>query len=238
MIRTALFYFTLGLSLIFSGISACIHTVLGWLKMTKLRKSHLNLVTKTWAKFMILMTGNRIIVEGREKVPSGPVLFVSNHQSYFDILVFMANVPYPAPFVAKIEMAKAPVMSYWMKQMGCLFMDRSSIRQSVKIIFKGIEMLKSGTSLVIFPEGTRSKKDEVGEFKAGSLKLAVKAGVPIVPVTLINTYKVYEADNRVKTSKVSMIFHDAIETKGLEKEEINSLHTRVKDIIVKPLETK
>lgn len=236
MLRTGIFYFTLGVSLVVSMIPAGLHTVFGWLKLNKIRKAHVDVVTRMWAKFMILSTGNRIIVEGKDKVPSGPVLFVSNHQSYFDIPVFMANVPYPAPFVAKVELEKAPMLSYWMKQMGCLFMDRSNMRQSLKIILQGIEMLKEGTSLVIFPEGTRSKKDEVDEFKPGSLKLAVKAGVPIVPVTLINTYKVYEEDNRVKTAKVSMIYHDAIDTTELDREAISNLHKTVREIIMKPLE--
>lgn len=236
MIRTIIFFINLGISLIISMFFAGVHILLGWLKLTKIRKAHLDFVTKMWAKFMIFATGNRIKVEGIDKVPEGPVLFVANHQSYFDIPVFMANTPYPAPFVAKVELMKAPMLSYWMKEMGCLFMDRSNMRQSLKIILQGIEELKAGTSLVIFPEGTRSKQDEVSEFKPGSLKLAVKAGVPIVPVTLINTYKVYEAESRVKTAKVSMIYHDPIDTTTLSREEINNLHNTVRDTIIKPLE--
>ncbi len=236
MIRTIIFYISLGLSLIVSMFPSLLHFILGAVGLKELQYKHTVWVTKGWAKFMIFATGNKVTVKNIELVPKGPVLFVANHQSYYDIPVFMACVPYPAPFVAKIEMEKLPVFSFWMRQMGCLFMDRSNIRQSLKIILEGIKKLESGTSMVIFPEGTRSKLGETKDFKPGSLKLAIKAGVPIVPVTLVNTYKVYEEYGRIKTTDVSMIYHEPIDTKTLTREEINNLHKTVRDIIINALE--
>lgn len=236
MIRTIIFFIVLGLSLIISLIPALFHFIFGALRLKKLQRSHMLGVTNAWAKLMTIATGNPVKVVDIDKVPQGPVLFVANHQSYYDIPVFMACVPYPAPFVAKVELEKVPMLSFWMKQMGCLFMDRSNMRQSLKIILQGVENLKNGVSMVIFPEGTRSKGGVVGDFKPGSLKMAVKAGVPIVPVTLVNTYKVYEEHNKVKSADVSMIYHDAIDTTTLTREEINQLHVTVRDIIKKPLE--
>lgn len=236
MIRTLVFYISLALSLTISMLFALSYFILGGLGLKKLQYKHMTSVTRGWAKFMIFATGNKINVENIDLVPEGPVLFVANHQSYYDIPVFMAEVPYPAPFIAKVELEKIPMLSFWMKKMGCLFMDRSNMRQSLKIILEGIEKLKDGTSMVIFPEGTRSKGGEIGDFKPGSLKLAVKAGVPIVPVTLVNTYKVYEEENRIKTANVSMIYHEPIDTASLTREEINNLHKTVREIIKSKME--
>jgi len=164
------------------------------------------------------------------------VLFVVNHQSYFDIPVLMVHLPHFAAFIAKVELEKVPMLSWWMKKMGCLFMDRKNMRQSLKVILEGIDMLKDGKSLVIFPEGTRSDLGQMNAFKPGSLKLAVKAGVPIVPVTLKNTYKVYEEHKRVRKTELSVIFHEPIDVTALSREDVNNLHNHVHAIIKKALE--
>lgn len=88
----------------------------------------------------------------------------------------------PKAFIAKIELLKLPLLRTWMIHLKCVFMDRSDIRQSLKVINQAADHLKEGYSMIIFPEGTRSKNETFGEFKPGSLKLALKAGVPIVPV--------------------------------------------------------
>lgn len=236
MIKTIIFFSGFWISLVFTIFSALVHMLLGVLHLNKLQEQHLTMMTKSWAKFMLFLTGNHPRVIDDHLVPEGPVLFVVNHQSNLDIPVCMAYLPYPAPFIAKIELAKIPMMSYWMKQMHCLFMDRKNMRQSLKVILEGIEMLKNGQSLVIFPEGTRAKNGEMLEFKPGSLKLAVKANVPIVPVTIKNTYKMFEENNRIKKADVSITFHEAIATTGLSREEINNLHNTVRDIIKTTLE--
>lgn len=236
MIRT-IFYFTcFGLSLILSLFFSLIYSVFGLIGLEKLQRSLLLTITKAWAKLMIALTGNTIEVIGKELVPPGPVLFVMNHQSNFDIPTCMACLPHFAPFVAKIELEKVPILSWWMKKMGCLFMDRDNMRQSLNIILEGIEILKKGQSLVIFPEGTRAKDGVMMDFKPGSLKLATKANVPIVPATINNTYKVFEENNRIRKAKVTITFHDAIDTTTLSRDEINQLHVTVRDIIKSSLE--
>lgn len=236
MIKTVFFFSVFGISLFFSILFAFVHLILGAVGLKKLQKTFLIRITRGWARFMISVTGNKIRVENQELVPDGPVLFVANHQSYFDIPVMMAYTPHFAPFIAKVELEKVAMLSFWMRQMGCLFMDRKNMRQSLQIILDGIEMLKKGESLVIFPEGTRSHDGHIMDFKPGSLKLAVKANVPIVPVTLVNTYKVFEENKRVRKADVSVIFHEAIDTASLTREEVNQLHTLVKERIQSRLE--
>jgi 1-acyl-sn-glycerol-3-phosphate acyltransferase len=236
MIKTIIFFIGFGISLIISMIPAGIYWVLGLLHLKNAQHALMLSVTSAWARTMLFLTGNKVEVYNQEVVPKGPVLFVSNHQSNFDIPVCMACLPYFAPFIAKVELEKVPMLSYWMKEMECLFMDRKDMRQSLKIILQGIDMLKAGKSLVIFPEGTRAKDGEMMDFKPGSLKLAVKAGVPIVPFTIKNTYKVYEEHNRIKKAQVSITFHEPIDTSQLSRDEINALHVTVRDIIKTTLE--
>jgi len=190
--------------------------------------------TTTWANAMLNAAGIKVKISGSENIPKEGCLFVSNHQSDFDIPVLMAVIDKQIGFVAKKEMEKIPFMRYWMREMHSVFMDRENIREAVKSINEGIDNLKNGYSMVIFPEGTRSKCDKVGEFKKGSMKLGIKADVPIVPVTLNGTYKAFEANNnRVKSADVKVAIGKPIYPKDLNKEEQNNLAEVLKDIIEK-----
>ena len=103
------------------------------------------------------------------------------------------TVPAPTGFIAKKEMIGIPLLSQWMVQMNCLFLDRSNIKEGLKTILTGIEKVKGGISMWIFPEGTRNKtEDEMLPFKAGSLKLSEKTGCPIVPMAITNSADILE----------------------------------------------
>ena len=104
----------------------------------------------------------------------------------------MGFIDKPKGFIAKIELSKLPLVHTWMKLIQCVFMDRKDLRQSLKAMDQGIQILKSGQSMVIFPEGTRSKGGPMGEFKKGSLRLAQKTNVPIVPIAISGSYKIME----------------------------------------------
>ncbi|EKN42049.1 1-acyl-sn-glycerol-3-phosphate acyltransferase, partial [Clostridium botulinum CFSAN001627] len=125
----------------------------------------------------------------------------------------------------------------WMKEMKCVFMDRQNVRAAVKTINEGVENLKNGYSMLIFPEGTRSRGENLGEFKKGSMKLGIKAGVPIVPIAINGTYNVLEANGRkIKAADVDLIICPPIYPNELSKEEQNNLSETIKDIIQKELE--
>ncbi|QOR65154.1 1-acyl-sn-glycerol-3-phosphate acyltransferase [Cytobacillus suaedae] len=145
-----------------------------------------------WSKKLVEITKSQVKVKGTENLPEGPVLFVSNHQGNFDIPVLLGYVDKPMGFISKIEVKKLPIVPRWMEVMNCVFINRKDRRQAILSIKEGAEKLKKGHSLVIFPEGTRSKGGEVAEFKAGSLRLATDSGVPIVPIAINGTYKIME----------------------------------------------
>ena len=196
--------------------------------------------TGDWAAGRVRQAKARVSVVGEQNIPEGAVLFVSNHQSNFDIPVFMSCIRKPKGFVAKIETKKIPMIRKWMEHIDCVFIDRDDIRQTAKVMLDGIALLKGGHSMVLFPEGTRNKGGETAEFKAGSFKLATKAGVPIVPVTLDGTYKIIEANGgwRIKPADIVMTIHPAIETAGTSREEQAELVQKVRDIIVSGLHNR
>lgn len=146
-------------------------------------------------KLILLLTGSKIRVIGEENVPKDtPVLYIGNHRSYFDIVVTYARCPGLTGYVAKDSMKKIPLLSTWMKRLYCLFLDRSNIREGMKTILKGIEQIKGGISMCIFPEGTRNKDADAPmlPFKEGSFKMAEKTGCPIIPMALTNTADIFE----------------------------------------------
>ena len=132
-------------------------------------------------KHLLKISGVTIEVNGLENIPDEASLFVGNHSSYFDIIVTGATIPGGVGFVAKDSLGKIPGLSSWMKRIHCLFLDRSDVRKGLQTILEGVDYLKEGYSMCIYPEGTRSTTGELGEFKGGSLKMAQRAKAPVVP---------------------------------------------------------
>ena len=161
---------------------------------------------------------------------------MSNHQSFFDIPLLMSAIDVPKGFIAKKELESWPGISMWMKYIRCIFMDRENIRKSAESIVEGINTLKSGYSMVIFPEGTRSKGGPTHEFKSGSFKLATKSKVPIVPVTINGTYKLLEKNNyKIKAAEIEVIIHPIVDVKNLSKEELTALPQTIENTILSDL---
>jgi 1-acyl-sn-glycerol-3-phosphate acyltransferase len=179
---------------------------------------------KHWAKKVVEATGAKVEVNGLEHLPEGPVLFVSNHQGNFDIPLLMAHIPKPMGFISKIEVKKLPIISSWMELLPCVFMDRKDRRQAVKSIQVGADLLKSGHSLVIFPEGTRSKGGPISDFKTGSFRLATKSSVPIVPITIDGSYKLFEEKgNRFHPGNVTITINEPINSAYYEQVTVKEL---------------
>ncbi|MBB6716411.1 lysophospholipid acyltransferase family protein [Clostridium gasigenes] len=190
--------------------------------------------TSNWTRKLLKILNVKVNVHGKENLPKDKnVLFIGNHQGNFDIPIYISCIDIPKGFVAKIELTKMAGVKNWMEYMNCIFMDRSSIRKAGEAIIMGINSLKSGNSLVVFPEGTRSKGDKMGEFKAGSFKLATKSKVPIVPVTMNGSYKIMEGNSNkhLTSATVDIYIHPMIETANLSKEEQAELPEKVKSII-------
>jgi len=234
MLRTIWFYTFLVVITAVTVIPLGIWYILDWVGMHAAQRRLGYFISYRWARSLVLAAGVKVRITGLKNVPKeGPVLFVSNHQSNFDIPVLMGCINKPKAFVAKIELARIPVISSWMKNIGCVFMDRADIRQSLKVMNQAAEIIKAGQSMVIFPEGTRSRSEHTAEFKKGSLKLADKAGAPVVPVTVNGSYKIMEANKGlIKPATVEVVIDEPIYYQNLSKADKDRIHELVREIIV------
>ncbi len=193
---------------------------------------------RDWARFVVRLTGKKttVTVSGQENLPQDkPVLFVANHQSNFDIPVLLGYVDKPMAFIAKSELLKVPFISGWMRLIECVFIDRKNIRQSIKEMDLAAEKIRRGYSLLIFPEGHRSKSDGHREFKAGSFKLAFKTCAPIVPITINGTWKLLEGPRRMSSADVFITIHPPVETEGLSREEQHLVVSQVEKTVLSAL---
>lgn len=171
----------------------------------------IDIEAKKWAQSLVKLSGTDVTVIGEENVPEGAVLFVSNHQGNFDIPLMVGFIKKPKGFIAKVEINKMFIIRKWMKYLGCIFIDRNDIRQSVKAIGGGVKLLKGGASMVIFPEGTRSPDGKLLEFKQGSMKLATKSKVPVVPVTINGSKNIMPKGSKlIRPSSVTITISEAI----------------------------
>ncbi len=167
--------------------------------------------TRVWGRLVVLTTGSKVKVIGLENIAKAErTCFISNHQSLFDIPLLLGWLDRQTGFIAKKELKKIPILSGWITAIHSAFIDRSNSRSAIESIKFGVEAIKSGYALAIFPEGTRSKDGHIADFKAGSLKLATNSNAVIQPVTIIGTRNIYEAQKRIRKSDLTLIIHKPI----------------------------
>lgn len=188
-------------------------------------------------RFLLWVSGTKVVVEGRENIPADQaVLYVGNHRSYFDILIGYTTVPGLLGFVAKKEMMRYPVLKNWMEYVQCLFLDREDTREALKTILEGIEKVKQGISIWIFPEGTRNKNSNAADllpFKEGSLKIAEKTGCPVIPVAMLGNDEIFEQHIPfIRSRKVKIRYGTPVEIKKLPPELRKKSGVYIREIII------
>lgn len=198
-------------------------------------------IVRRMFRFILKVSGVTVTVKGIENIPTDQaVLYVGNHRSYFDILVGYTTVPGLVGFVAKREMKRYPFLSDWMTNVNCLFLDRKNLKEGLKTILEGIEKVKRGVSIWIFPEGTRNRNDSILEllpFKEGSLKIAEKSGCPVVPVAITGTAEIFEKHfPRITPSHVTIEFGKPFIVKELPANDRKFAGAYTRNIIINMLE--
>ena len=188
---------------------------------------------KKWAKFTLKIIGIDVSVSGVENVPNEPCVFIGNHTSILDIPILMIAINKDLGFISKKEILDAPFLGYWLKAGKNVALDRSNPREGIKAINEGVENIKNGFSMVIFPEGTRSKTGEIGEFKKGSLKLATKSQCPIVPIYIEKASRCFEDERKFKGAFIRVVIEKPVYTDKLNKEEEKSLAQELRSVIAK-----
>lgn len=193
MIRLILIALFLGLFLILTIPILIVEWIIGHFNPTLKDRSSLAIVK--WAFRVIrFLTLSKVKYIDVDNIPDDqPVLYVGNHQSYFDIVFTYIMVKGTTGYIAKDGMKNFFLLATWMRNLHCLFINRKSIKEGLKTILDGVKEVKNGVSITIFPEGTRNPNpDTLMTFKEGSLKIAEKAKCPIVPVAITGTADVWE----------------------------------------------
>ena len=196
-------------------------------------------VARFMFRLILFVCGTKTTAIGVENIPTDkPVLFVGNHRGFFDVIISYTYIKTRAAYVAKKEMAKVPILRVWMRNIRCLLLDRQNTREALKSILSGIEYIKDGTSLVIFPEGTRNKTEDLMlPFKEGSFKMAEKTGCLIVPMAISGSADILEAHfPKVKPVHVIVEYGKPIDPKSLDKDTRKKLGSHCQGVIAEMLE--
>ncbi len=187
-------------------------------------------------RVVLLISGVTVDVYGEEHVPKDEaVLYIGNHRGLYDTVITYARCPRLTGYVAKDSMRKIPFLRIWMKRLHCLFLDRTDIKAGMKTILIGIDQMKNGISMCIFPEGTRSlseRETQMLPFKEGSFKMAEKTGCAIIPMAMVHTADIFEKHVPfVKRTRVTLTYGEPIYVKQLDKEQRKHLGSYVQDVI-------
>jgi 1-acyl-sn-glycerol-3-phosphate acyltransferase len=171
-------------------ILACILAIVATL-VFRASEDGIQVLPRYWARIISRLAGMRVELKGGENLkPGQPYILAANHQSQFDIFALQGYLNISFRWLAKKELFDIPVFGYGMRQAGYIAIDRSRGRQALKSLYAAAERIAAGASVIIFPEGTRSNDGKLREFKSGGMVLAIKSGVPIVPVAIRGTHEI------------------------------------------------
>ncbi|HPC83367.1 MAG TPA: lysophospholipid acyltransferase family protein [Thermoanaerobaculaceae bacterium] len=189
--------------------------------------------SRLWARIILWAALVRRRVEGRELVPRGaPVVFMANHESWLDIPVLLATIPVQVRFLAKKSLFGIPFLGWAMRAMDFIPVDRENRREAVKSFEEAAQHIRTGRSVLIFPEETRTRDGSLLPFQRGGFLIAIKAGVPIVPVGLEGPARcLARASYLLRPGRVTVRFGEPIPTAGLGVTAKEALMIRVRETI-------
>ena len=193
------------------------------------RKQHW--CAQKWSRMIARTTLTRVRVHGAEHVERGAsFVFLSSHQSYMDIPVMLGYLPAQLRIAAKKEVFRIPFLGWHLRRAGHISIDRGSTADAVMNLQRAAHGIKAGICAFLFPEGTRSPDGQLQPFKKGGFKLAMQAGVPIIPVTLVGTRAVLPRDSIIFRRGVVEMFIDApISTQDLSDGDLPRLMNEVRE---------
>jgi len=187
---------------------------------------------RTWSWLILATTGVSVDVRGLDRLnPARTYIFVSNHQSIYDIPVIFANLPYQLRIIAKESLGSFPFLGWHLRRSGHLLVDRKRPDRA-GILGRWRALVKEGLSLIIFPEGTRSADGRLGPFKAGIFLLAIEAKLPIVPVSVDGTrFVMHKGELTTRPGAVRLTLHPPVETEALDVSAARDLAEQVRGVV-------
>ena len=191
-------------------------------------------IIRLWARIILMLAGAKVELRGIENIEKNEsYAFVSNHASLLDVPTAMTTLPYQLRFLAKKELFKIPLFGRAMLAVGHIKIDRQNLESAVKSINEASVRLKENhSSVLIFAEGTRSLTGEVGKFKKGGIILAIRMGIPIVPITISGSRKLWPKRGSIKSGRIIITIGKPIPTEGYEKSNRNALVKATRDAVV------
>ena len=190
-----------------------------------------------WAKIQLLASGVRVKVKGLEHLDrEKPFIYMANHQSSYDIFALLSCLPVQFRWIAKKELFAIPILGWAMRAANYISIDRSGKRKALESIERAAGKIKGGVSVVIFPEGTRSSDGSIQPFKRGGFTLALKSGVPIIPITIKGSLDVMPRDSlRVRPGEIRITIDRAIDTAPYSLRNRDVLMERVRETLERNL---
>jgi 1-acyl-sn-glycerol-3-phosphate acyltransferase len=196
-------------------------------------------VARAWARFLLWASGVKVKVEGLDKIaPGGSYILAANHLSYVDTLVVLPNIPVQFRFMAKRGLFQIPLLGTHLARAGHVPVPRDDARAAVKAMTTAAEIVRErGVSLLIFPEGGRSHTGDLQAFKEGAAYIAIRAGVPLVPIALQGTREILPfGSGHFRSGAVTMRIGDPISTADAQLRDREGLTAELRQRIVTLLE--
>ncbi len=192
-----------------------------------------HLVARLWGRLLLLGAGVKVVVKNRENIdPNRSYIYMSNHQSNFDIPVLLAYLPVQFRWLAKVELFSIPVFGFAMRRAGYISIDRSDRKAAILSLNRAARIIRDGTSVLIFPEGTRSRDGNIRPFKSGGFILAIDSGVPIVPVIIHGTFPIMPKNRlRIRSGRVVLEIKEPVETASYVRNTKTELLEKIRQVI-------
>ncbi len=190
-------------------------------------------IGKFWSRMNLMLSGVRVRMVNREVIdPGQPYIIMSNHQSHYDVWALIAFLPLQLRWVMKMELRKIPIFGLGCERMGHIYIDRSHPDLAYKSLETAAEKIRSGASVVFFPEGTRSPDGRLLPFKKGGFNIALTAGVPILPVTIRGSRHVLpKGSAAVRPGTIELILHAPVFLDGYSQENRQELMDKIRETI-------
>jgi 1-acyl-sn-glycerol-3-phosphate acyltransferase len=201
------------------------------------KKGVFRLWSRFWSRSMFVGMGIRVHADLRADLdPEKAYVFVCNHQVAIDIPVVSLAIPCPFGWVAKAELARTPFLGPAVRASPSVFIDRSHPKKSIESMRLAGQRIRDGLSVIIFPEGARSHGPDLAPFKRGAFQLAVEAGVPVVPVTILNAWQVFnEQSRKARPGRVDVVVGQPILLDDSGRKQLESLSTSVREVMEREL---
>lgn len=191
-----------------------------------------------WARVILRVSGIRVKATGVENVdPRVPRIYMTNHQSYFDIFALLAHLPVDFKFILKQELMKIPLFGQAVRQAGYIGIERGDPRKAARSMNEAAERIRSGASVVMFPEGTRSPDGRLLPFKRGGFKLALKSGCDVVPVVIKGGYRIVPKGSfKINPGSLEIVIGRPLATRELGKKDLGLLMEAVRKAMLEHVE--